>query len=98
MFCLVCRDLNVDKIISLGKQKNVSPTALVNYLRQHKDEYQQYLDKKSDTSSPLSKQTSISAFLMSPTSAKDDFKCKYTSGLLSKACPLRLVVQLLFII
>jgi hypothetical protein len=87
MVCLVCRDLNVDKTISLGNQKNFSPTALVNHLRQHEGEYQQYLDKKSDTFSPLSKQTSISSFLTSPTSAKDDFKCKYTQWIIEQGMP-----------
>ncbi len=71
MVCLVCRDLDVDKTISLVKQKNVSLTALVNHLRQHEDQYHQPR-MISNASTP--------------------------SGLLSKACPLRLVVQLLFII
>jgi hypothetical protein len=87
MVCLVCRDLNVDKTISLGKQKNLSPTALLNHLRQHEDVYQQYLDKKSDRSSPLLKQTPISVFLTSPTSAKDDFKFKYSQWIIEQGMP-----------
>ncbi len=56
-------------------------------LRQYEDEYQQYLNKKSDTFSPLSKKTSISAFLTSPTPAKDDFKCKYTQWIIEQGMP-----------
>lgn len=87
MVCLVCRDDAIDKTISLGKDGSMSPTGLVNHLRQHAEEYQQYLEKKEEVKDAGPKQTSINSFLASTCTTKELFKRKYTKWIIDQTMP-----------
>jgi hypothetical protein len=87
MVCLVCPECNIDRAISLGKQKNVSPTALVNHLRQHNGQYQEYLAKKNVKPIDMTTQTCISSYFSSGTEAKIVFKRKYTQWIIEESMP-----------
>ncbi len=65
----------------------MSPTGLVNHLRQHVEEYQQYLEKKEEVKDAGPKQASINSFLVSTCTTKDLFKRKYTKWNIDQTMP-----------
>jgi hypothetical protein len=65
----------------------MSPTGLVNHLRQHEEEYQQYIDKKEKVKAAGPKQMSISSFSVSDCTVKENFKRKYTKWIIKQTMP-----------
>ncbi len=75
--CLVCRQEGQDKAISVGSK--ASPGPLINHLRRHPEQYQEYLKKKQELDckpSAESNQTQLkmSSFTATTSSIKDNFK------------------------
>jgi hypothetical protein len=87
-------NVNIDRTISLGKQKNVGPTALVNHLRQHDDKYQEYLAKKNVKLIDMTTQTCISSFFSTGMEAKIIFK--YTQWIIEESMPFEVGSSALF--
>jgi hypothetical protein len=99
--CLVCRQEGQDKAISVGSK--ASPGPLINHLRCHPEQYQEYLEMKQELDSKpsaVSNQTQLtmSSFTATTSSTKDNFKKAFIWWIIvEQNMPLTVGESLLFV-
>jgi hypothetical protein len=89
--CLVCRQCGVDKAIAVGMKSNLAP--LINHLRRHPEQYQEYMSMMDDLDSKTAvksskNQLTMSSFTTSVSSTKDSFKKAYLQWIVNNNLPL----------
>jgi hypothetical protein len=91
--CLVCKDMGVDKCISIGNY--YSPAALVNHLRSvHQEQYHEYLVDSNEIKenerkkNKVHQQTDISLYFSTAAKSTEQFRDQFAEWVVAENMPL----------